>query len=189
MCLICAHNLYFPDAINAREGFSCKLYMTGSLLKRTVTHHTTTFLWLLKGLALERKFEVLLVWNRKREVKELVSVKKNNNNFYKVRAAPAMQSRNMTDDISNPLCSSLQSSLEITKRIAHDYFSSLCLCRKHMQAKEQTFSAWPICKISYIFPGQMSQVTLRCTRDGIKSVGLMEPVRRFQSGAVNTAGL
>lgn len=73
-------------------------------------------------------------------------------------------------------------------------FSSFPLCRQHVKAKTQTLSAWPICKIGYIFQGQMPHVTLVCTRSmrgEIKSKGyrLMDPVRRFQRSGVNTAGL
>lgn len=132
----------------------------------------------------------LLVWERERERKKglRICVEKQKQLQPCNHRKWHMTFRTQFVPYSNPRCKLPNQSPMTTS------FSSFPLCRQHVQAKGQTFSAWPICKIGYIFQGQMPHVTLGCTpcmRGEIKSMGceLMEPVRRSQRSGVNTAGL
>lgn len=151
--------------------------------------NTTTFSWLLNSQSLEREFWSSACAKRLKERRMWKCGKKEQKK--EARAAAAMQSHNMTDDISNSLCSLRQSSLEITKPIACDCLSSL-LSERETHAGGRTLLAWPICSNLLHIPGAnaTSDLEMHSMRRRWNWIcWLMKPLRRLHSEAVNMAGL
>lgn len=93
-------SLAFTDATDYSEKISAARFMRIATFKKICDALHKTFPWLLNSQLFESEYVDLLVWESgKKKEREVLNMRG------KAKAAPAMQSQKMTDDISNSLCS------------------------------------------------------------------------------------